>query len=291
MSISGHAEYHPSSLFLLLRYELIKIFFKWRTYIGFITLAVVIPLVEIALKLGGGTMVQNMTRNLSRDFLLIGNLFNAYWVTYTLMMSLWVHVPFLIALVAGDQLAGEATSGTVRLLLTRPASRSRILLSKYLAALVYAALLVIFLGAVGVGVGLILFGPGDLLVVGKEFTIIPSASVPTRLMLGFGLAVFSMWCVASLAFLFSSLVENAIGPIIATMAVIIVFFVIANLPIESLQAVRPYLFTTYMNIWMQAFEMPIRWGEIASSLMRLAGFSVGFYLVTWYIFVKKDVLS
>ncbi len=291
MSIENRAVYRPPSLFLLLRHELIKTFFKWRTYIGFITLAVVIPLVEVALKLEGGTMVQNMTRNLSRDFLLIGNLFNAYWVTYTLMMSLWVHVPFLIALVAGDQLAGEATSGTVRLLLTRPSSRSRILLSKYLATLVYAALLVIFLGAVGVGVGLILFGPGDLLVVGKEFIIIPAASVPARLMLGFGFAVVSMWCVSSLAFLFSSLVENAIGPIIATMAVIIVFFVIANLPIESVQAVRPYLFTTYMNVWMQAFEMPIRWGEIGSSLLRLSGFSVGFYLVTWYIFVKKDVLS
>ena len=111
--------------------EILKTFLRWRSYIGFIAILVVVPLVEIGLKVEGGSIVNAMTRTLAPDFLLVGNLFNAYFVTLFIMNGLWVHIPFLISLVAGDQLAGEASGGTFRLLLTRPPSRSHILFCKY----------------------------------------------------------------------------------------------------------------------------------------------------------------
>ncbi len=271
--------------------EILKTFFKWRSYIGFIAIAVVVPLVEIALKVEGGSIVKVMTRNLARDFLLVGNLFNAYFVTVFIMNFLWVHIPFLISLVAGDQLAGEGSGGTFRLLLTRPPSRSYILFCKYIVTLVYTALLVIFLAVLAVGLGMLLFGTGDLLVPGKGLTIIAAAEVPGRLCIAFLLAIWSMWCVASLAFLFSSLVENSIGPIIGSMAVIIVFLVISNIPVSLFAAIKPFLFTTYFNVWQHAMEQPIPWDKIASSVASLGAFSAGFYLVTWYYFVRKDILS
>lgn len=275
----------------ILNNEILKTYRKWRTYIGFIAIGVLIPVVEIALKLEGEGMVRNMTRSLSQDFFLVGNLFNAYFVTFFIMNSLWVHVPFLIALVAGDQLAGEATGGTFRVLLIRPASRTKILSSKYVTSLFYSFTLVMFLAALSIGLGLLLFGSGDLLVPGRTFVLIPQEEVPMRLLLAFSLATLSMWCVASLAFFFSSLVENAIGPIIGTMTVIIVFLILSNIQIEFFESLKPYLFTTYFTIWLKAFEEPIPWQLIARDGAILSGFSVGFYLVTWYIFVKKDVVS
>src|SRR5512140_1228416 len=114
-------------MLLLLRYEILKTFRKWRTYIGFLAVAVVVPLVQVALRAQGDSLLRSMTRGLSQDFLLVGHLVNTYFVTYFILNSLWVHVPFLITLGAGDQLAGEATGGTFRLILTRPASRTQIL--------------------------------------------------------------------------------------------------------------------------------------------------------------------
>jgi ABC-2 type transport system permease protein len=105
------------------------------------------------------------------------------------------------------------------------------------------------------------------------------------------LAVWGMWCVASLAFLFSSLVENAIGPIVGTMAVIIGFYIISNIPADLFTAMRPYIFTTYLNVWGKVMEDPVPWNDVISSVLILGAFSVGFYLVTWYIFLKKDILS
>ena len=271
--------------------EFLKTFFKWRSYIGFIAIAVVVPLVEIALKVEGGSIVKAMTRNLPQDLFLPPNLFNAYFVTLFIMNFLWVHVPFLISLVAGDQLAGEGSGGTFRLLLTRPPSRSYILFCKYLVTLLYTTLLVVFLAALAVGLGILLFGTGDLLVPGKGMTILATAEVPGRLCIAFLLAIWSMWCVASLAFLFSSLVENAIGPIIGSMAVIIVFLIISNIPVSLFAAVKPFLFTTYFNVWQHAVEQPVPWYKIISSVAILGAFSAGFYLVTWYCFVRKDILT
>ena len=161
------------------------------------------------------------------------------------MNSLWVHVPFLISLVAGDQLAGEATAGTFRLILIRPVSRPRILNSKYIATLLYTTSLILAIAGLSVGLGLLIFGSGDLLSIDRDtLTILPESEMWSRFALAYGLAILSMWVVASLAFLFSSFVENAIGPIIATMAVVIALLIISNLPVDSFEPIKPYLFTT-----------------------------------------------
>lgn len=271
--------------------ELMKTFTRWRSYIGFIAVGAVVPLVEIALKLEGGSMIKMMTRELAADFLFIGNLFNAYFVTYFIMNSLWLHIPFLISLAAGDMLAGEATGGTFRLLLTRPPSRTRILFAKYITALTYTAALVVFLGILSIGLGLALFGTGDLLVPGRGIVVIAKAEAPWRLAAAFGLSVWSMWCVTSLAFMFSSLVENALGPVIGSMAVIIVLLIISTIPVSLFTAVRPWLFTTYFSVWQQVMEVPVDRTKIAMSAAVLGAYTLAFLGISWYVFVRKDILS
>jgi ABC-2 type transport system permease protein len=271
--------------------ELLKTSFKWRSYISFLTIAIIIPLIDIGLLFEEGGWARGMTRGLASDFLVVGNIKNGYFITYFIMNALWIHIPFLITLGAGDQIAGEATGGTLRLLLTRPVSRSYILFAKYITTLVYAGALVVFMGALSLGLGCALFGTGDLLVPGRELVIHAENDVLWRMAAGIGLATWGMCTVASVAFLFSSLVENGIGPIIGTMAVIIISYIVGNLPFELFTAIKPYLFTTYLDLWAKVFEDPVPWDTIRRSAMVLGGFSACFYAVTWYIFVKKDILS
>ena len=56
-------------------------------------------------------------------------------------------------------------------------------------------------------------------------------------------------------------------------------------------AIRPYLFTTYFNVWQRVMEQPVPWGDVAAHSAYLGLYSIGFYMATWYIFVTKDVLS
>ena len=72
------------------------------------------------MKLSAGEIIYRMLRPFQKDFLISGNILNAWFVTAFIMNSLHIHIPFLITLVAGDIVSSEATSGTIRFLLIRP---------------------------------------------------------------------------------------------------------------------------------------------------------------------------
>lgn len=275
----------------LVYYELIKTFLKKRTYIGFLVVLVVVPLFIIAMKIEGGRFLHATTRSLQQDFLFVGNLFNGWIIAFYMMNSLWIHIPFLISFVAGDQLAGEATAGTYRLILIRPVSRARIFLSKYSTTAIYTVSFVGFLGILSVGLALLLLGHGDMLVMSRGLLILPADDVAWRFFVSYVLAAWAMLTIASLAFFFSSFVENAIGPIIATIGVNVVFLMITVIPAELFQTIRPYLYTTYMDVWQRVFDDPIPWSRIATSAAVLGGYSLGLATIAWLIFRRKDILS
>ncbi len=276
----------------LVNIELYKIFKKWRTYIGFIAIAVLVPIIQVAMLIEGERSLNFMTRNLQQSFVFVGNLLNGYLVSYIILNALTIHIPFLIALVAGDLLAGEATAGTYRMLVTRPVSRFKIVTSKLIAGVIYTNLLVLWLAIISIVLGLIIFGVGELIVIKSSTIIIFSRDdVFWRFLLGYGFAALSMLVVTSLAFLFSSLVENAIGPIVTTMAIIIVFIIISAINIDFFQNVKPYLFTTYMQSWRLFFDKPVDFGEVLKSTIILAAHILVFYGAALFIFKKKDILT
>jgi len=276
----------------LINIELYKIFKKWRTYIGFIAIAVLVPMIQIAMLIEGEQSLNFMTRNLQQSFIFVGNLLNGYLISYIILNSLAVHIPFLITLVAGDLLAGEATAGTYRLLITRPVSRFNLVSSKFIAGLIYTFLLVFWLAIISLGLGILIFGVGELIVIKATTVIIFERSdVLWRFLLGYGFAALSMAVVAALAFLFSSLVENAIGPIMTTMAIIIVFFIISAFNIEFFRMITPYLFTSHMLSWRLFFDDPIDFSKVIESVLILLAHVIIFFGAAVFIFKKKDILS
>lgn len=275
----------------LVTYELVKTFLKKRTYLGFLIILLIVPLIEVAMKIEGEGMVRMWTRGLQQDFFFVGNLFNGWIVAYALMNSLWIHIPILISFVAGDMLAGEATSGTYRLILTRPVSRTGIFLSKYVATLLYTLLFVCFLALLSIGLGIALLGTGQLLVPLEGLLILPADDIAWRFFVAYILAFWSMTTIASIAFFFSSFVENAIGPIIATMGTLIIFTIIVFIQLEFFDPIRPYLFAQYMNLWQNAFTHPFSLESLQDGVLVQGLTSIVSVLGAWVIFVRKDILS
>jgi ABC-2 type transport system permease protein len=203
-----------------------------------------------------------------------------------------VHIPFLITLVAADLLAGEATAGTYRLLVPRPVSRMKIVTSKFFAGAIYTNFLILWLAIISLGLGFIIFGVGELIVLKSDTVIIfEKSDVLWRFILAYGYASLGMMVVCSLAFLFSSLVENAIGPIISTMAVIIVFIIVSAINIDLFQAIKPYLFTSHILKWREFFNNPVETFKIVESTLILVGHIILFFGLAAFIFRKKDILS
>ena len=276
----------------LVWFETIKTFTRLRTYIGFLAFGILVPLVVAGLKMGGQRAFErNLLAILEQDFIIGGNVLNGWFFGFFFLGALWVHVPIVLTLVAGDQIAGEGDAGTFRFLLTRAGSRSRIITAKFIVTLLYTAAMVLFIGVLTLGLSLAVFGSGDLLVVKRGLVVLPESGLPAHFLLAWGLAILSMFVVSSLCFLFSAFTDNSVGPIVATMAVIIISLIIITLPFEMFQTIRPWLFVNYFDTWQKVFDDPIPWGDIMRNVWILLGFTALFFSITLAWFNRKDILS
>ena len=276
----------------LIKIELFKIFKKPRTYIAFGAIAAIVTLVQMAMYADGAEYTRFMLQSVEQSFQVSGMILNGYLVCFIILQTLLVHVPLLIALVAGDIVAGEANMGTLRLLLTRPVSRNQLLLSKYFACSIYTLLLLIFMAILSLVVSLLVFGEGDLMILKSEMIVILDRNdVLWRYFAAFGFAAVSMLTVAALAFLFSVFAENSIGPIISAMSVVIIFTILTSLDIPLFNVLKPYLFTNHMLNWKGFFEQPVDYKEVYKSIFILLTHIFAFVSLALYAFRKKDILS
>lgn len=275
----------------VLAVEFIKAFSRWRTYIGPITVALLVPIVVVAMGAEGMEYFSFATQQLQEMFEFTGNLMNGYTVSYILLGMLHVHIPFLVTLVAGDILAGEATAGTYRLLFIRPVSRSAIVVAKYVVSSFYAILLIVWLGCLSLGLGYLILGSGEVVVLRSTITILASHDALWRFVSAYMLAAIAMVTVSSIAFLLSALVENSIGPIMSTMALIIVFTIISAINSEFIHSLRPFLFTNHMAVWREMFELIVDWDAVRNSSLVLVGHSLTCFLAALAIMRRKDILT
>src|SRR5215468_1456486 len=292
-------------MFQLLRIELYKIFKRPRTYIAFAVITVIILLVQIALKFGGEEYVDLMMTGAKETFdIPVHQILNGYLVCFIILNLLLIHVPILVALIAGDVVAGEANMGTLRLLVSKPVSRVQLLTVKFVASSIYTILLLTWVALFALWLSVLLFGTNQLVVARKdEYDIISTSDVLWRYAAAFIFAGLGLITVAALAFMFSVFADNSVGPIVATVCVIIVFTILTQMQIPFYdETVKPYLFTTHMLGWKGFFYVKGKDGEtikgsienlpaIIKSGIILLLYTVGFLLVSIWYFRKKDILS
>lgn len=276
----------------LLQVELFKIFSKPRSYIGFVAIAAIVLLIEIALKIDGNSYISFILQSLEQSFNVQGNILNGYLVCFIILQTLIVQMPLLVALVTGDLVSGEAASGTLRLMLSRPFSRGQILFAKYFAGSVYTLALLLCLGLLALGGGVILFGEGDLIVLKSDsLVILRSSDVLWRFIAALGIAFISLLTVATFALMLSCFTDNSIGPIVSSMAVIILFTIIGTLDVPLFDKIKPFLFTTHMIIWRNLFDNPIDNMQVLTSIAVLLVHIAGFYAIAHFHFVRKDIYT
>ena len=276
----------------MIRVELAKLFRRPRTYViaGLLcalpfTVAVFLATTRIPPPPGqGGAFLSAVLSN--------GALFPA--AAMALVMP--VFLPVSVAVLAGDAVAGEAQTGTLRYLLIRPVGRTRLLVAKLIALIVFvlfaigAVLITSFL------TGISLFGgepsagvalPADVTSL-SGVTITPAGLV-LRLLATVAYIVVSMLGVAAIALFLSTVTDSALGAAMGALAVLVTSQVLVAL--DAAAAIRPYLPTRYWLAWIDFFRDPILWRDIE----RGAGIQVVFLLVllgaAWANFMTRDISS
>ena len=243
----------------LLQIELFKISKRPRTYISFVAIAGIVLIIQAAFKADPGylnILLQNVGDTFEVDK---GKVINGYFMCYMILNTLLIQVPILVALVAGDAISGEANMGTLRLLLTKPISRTKIIGVKFLASIIYTVALLIFMALLALFLSMAIFGVDDLLVFRakaneSQILQITKDDIMWRYVAAFAYAAVALTVIAALALLLSVFAENSIGPIVATVCIVIVCTIISNLNIPIIDKnVRPWLFTSYLVGWKGFF--------------------------------------
>jgi ABC-2 type transport system permease protein len=290
----------------LLRIELYKIFKRPRTFIPFAAIAAMIFVIQLGLKFDGKSYVQLMMSSLSDSFYIPYNMIlNGYFVAFVILNLLLIQIPLLVALVAGDIVSGEADMGTLRLLITKPVSRTRLMLVKFTASVLYTIALLVWMALLALFLSMLLFGTNDMMVPRNAvLEQIGNADVFWRYICAFAFATVALSTVAALAFLLSVFADNSIGPIVATISIVIVLTLLSEMKIPLYDnTVKPWLFTSHMLAWKGFFysssngkgsaipgsieNLPAIW----RSLGILLGYIVLFLTSAIVAFNKKDILS
>jgi len=290
----------------LLKIEIFKIFKRPRTYIAFSVIALIIILIQIALKFGGDEYKELMLSGTGNSFEEIPTktILNGYLICFIILNLLLIHVPILVALIAGDAVAGEANMGTLRLLASKPVSRIQLLLVKFTASVIYTLILLIWVAVLALFGSMALFGV-DWLSIPRELqlNVMESDDVLWRYALAFCFAAIGLICVAALAFMLSVFSDNSIGPIVTTVCVIIVFTILTQLQIPFYdETIKPYLFTTHMLGWKGFFYVKgvdgvtekgsiENFSSIIKSAAILIGYTAAFLGIAFWYFKRKNILS
>ncbi|HNU88051.1 MAG TPA: ABC transporter permease subunit [Ferruginibacter sp.] len=290
----------------LLQIELYKIFRKPRTYIAFGAIAAFILLIQLALLANGKDYLQFGLGFLDDSFEIpYDKINNGYWICFLVLNLLLIHVPILVALVAGDIVSGEANMGTLRLLVSKPISRTQLVLAKFFAAVTYVIALLAWMALFALVLSIVLFGTGDVVVAkSMEMHQIEKVDVLWRYFAAFGFAALALILVASLSLLLSVLSDNSIGPIVGTVCIIIVCTLISEMQIPLYDKyLRPYLFTTYMLGWKGFFYIAVdgdgqtirgsveNMPAILKSIGVIVTYTLVFVTASVMVFRKKDILS
>ncbi|MFM6976232.1 MAG: ABC transporter permease [Sphingobacteriaceae bacterium] len=272
--------------------EFIKITAKPRSYLGLLAITILVGVILFALMVDGKSMISFVTSSFEQTLSFQGNLLNGNLVAFIILQMLIIHIPLLVALVTGDLVSGEAASGTIRMLATKPISRTQLLLSKFIAGGVYTFCMIIWLGFMSVVVGKFLFGDGDLMVLNSDgLVILQQHDIGWRYLGGFAVAFLALLTVSTLSICLSCFTDNSIGPIVTTMAIIILFTIIGTLDVKIFDSIRPYLFTTHMASWRSFFEEPLPVKEIWRSVGILLVHNILLIGASIYQFNRKDITS
>ena len=267
--------------------EFIKIIAKPRSYIGLGVLTALILVILFAMKADGSSYISFVTASFEQTLSFNGNILNGNLIAFIILQMLIVHIPLLVALVTGDLISGEAAMGTIRMLATKPISRTNIVLSKFIAGAVYTLILTIWLAFLALVVVKWMFGYGDMIVLNSSgLVILQEGDIFWRYGCSFIVAYLALLTVSSLSICLSAFAENSIGPIVSTMGIIILFTIIGSLDVTVFDSIKIFLFTTHMASWRSFFEDPINLKDIWQSILILILHNIleyQYYLIQNYL--------
>jgi len=266
------------------------LFGKKRTYIGFGAFVLVQTVMLLLLRFGH--VQDGIRRMLSSNGYLASEYISALTVCIVMLMpQIMLLMPLYTTLVGGDLVAKESEDGTLRLILSRPISRFRLLLVKWLAGIIFATVLVLVLGIVALGFarvwfpwqGMFVFAPG------QAFGVFPANEGLARLAFSHIFLAVNAGAMLSVAFMFSCFNMKPAAATILALSYLFLNVVLDGIPFFD--SYQNWFITHHFKCWLLVFRDPIPWWQIVQSEVILLAACATVFTIGLMAFQVRDIKS
>lgn len=206
-------------------------------------------------------------------------------------------LPLLIAVVAGEAIAGEAATGRLRYALAGPRSRARYLLSKAGVAASICVVLLAVLFVVSVAAGLVAFGWHPLIPLNGSQSAISTvaafspASALAKLGVGIAYVAAGMASVFSFAMLLSTVTTRPFVAVAGAVGLSVLSRVFNADYLPGVGAVSRYMPNNDIDLWQHLFANPADTAGMGRFLLLQTGYFALFSVAAWWLFTRRDVLT
>jgi ABC-2 type transport system permease protein len=261
------------------RWELIKLRYQKRTYLGLGAAAIVPILFVLAIHFrhnrhGGDFAFASYLTRSGLAVPLVIMLFGAVWL-----------FPLIAALVAGDIIASEDHNGTLKTIFTRSLERGQVFGGKVLAAATYAIVAILLSGTIAVIAGSIQSGFNSLQ--SLSGTIVSAPKALELVYASLLVYLIPIAAIVSIGLLLSSITRNSAAAVVGTLMISLLFQLIGILP--GLGGLQPYLLSTQFNAWQGLLRTPIDWAPIVRAAWVCAMYGVPALFAAFLVFLRRDV--
>ena len=263
--------------------ELSVLFRRRRTWAMLFTISLIPIFLAIAVKLSGSTIPPGegppFLDRVSQNGMFVG--FTA------MILAIPLFLPLTIAVVAGDTIAGEASTGTLRYLLIAPVNRARLLLVKYFGSVAFAIAATFTLMVTGFIIGAILFPIGPVTLLSGDVISIQAALL--RIFLVIIYVTISLMGLCAIGLFLSTLTVIPVGAMAATVVLSTLSQILATLP--QIAAIHPYLFSYNWLGFADLLRSPMSLHSFVTNIIVQVAYIAIFGSLAYSRFTSKDILS
>lgn len=213
--------------------------------------------------------------------------------------SIHLLLPLMVMVVAADLVSSEANRGTIKLLLTRPVKRWRILLSKYITLILSVSFIVLSVGVLSYLISGTIFGYGGwTMPILTGFTVQGEELITDQVrlveqwqyvLMEFGLVWFVALVIGTLTFTLSVLMRSTASVMGVMLAALISGAILANM-VSSWESAK-YFFMVNLRLtdYVSGMAPPINGMTLGFSMSVLAIWAAAGLVVSFFVFSRRDI--
>jgi ABC-2 type transport system permease protein len=272
----------------LIQIEFFKLFKQSRTYLALASLFCIELIILGSAYFQGKNILDMLLENLQKNFYFEGNLLNGNLLVYLILNTQWFHLPLILMIVVSGTLTTEYKDRTIQTTILQPVKKEQFILAKYIVAICFTSVSVLFLALTSFSLSYAFFGRGDLIVYLDTLNFFPASEAFQRLLFAFLSGTLSM--------IFFSVASLTIGVICKDAAktwIVSAFFLILSHLLLKIDfgntLINTLFFAKLSDTWQYFFQQHIAWEIVKLNSFLTTGYILLFMVGGILLFTKKDI--